>query len=120
MDEKVNKLGHEDLLLDEGSRKGGDAGGIHSLRSGSGRVCCIVENISRPNINAECDHEVDCLVESAAIPINYRSISLCVMGERGYDAEELLNLTDTCEHLPRRLNSRENYHIHLTKVVPGD
>ena len=38
VDEKVNKLDHKDLLLTEGSRNGGDAGGITSLRSGRGRV----------------------------------------------------------------------------------
>ena len=73
VDEKVNKLGDEDLLLLEGIRKGGDAGGIPSLCSSSCRVCRIVEDLSYPNFNAECAHEVVCLVDSAASPINYRS-----------------------------------------------
>ena len=34
MDEKVNNIFHKDLLLAEGRIKGGDAGGITSLRSG--------------------------------------------------------------------------------------
>ena len=119
VDEKVNKLGHEDLRLAEGSRKGGDAGGITSLRNGSGRVCRIVEDISHPNLNAECAHEVGCLVDSAASPINHRSRSFCITYMRFYDAEKLLNMTNICEHLPRRLKGREHYHNHLTAVVPG-
>ena len=47
MDEKVKKIGHKDLLLVEVSRKGGDACGINSLRSGSSRVCRLV------NLNTE-------------------------------------------------------------------
>ena len=78
VDEKVNKLGHEDLLLTEVSRKGGDAGGIPSLCSSIGRVCRLVEALSHPKINSECAHEVGCSVESAASPIDYRSRSFCV------------------------------------------
>ena len=102
--EKVNKLGHEDLTLAEGSRKGGDAGGITSLRSC--RFYRLVEAISRPKINAECSHEVGCLVDSAASPINYISHSFCITGERVYDAENIFNLMNICEHLPRCLNGR--------------
>ena len=83
-------------------------------------VCCLVEALSRPKINSEFAHEVGCLVDSATSPINYRSRSFCVTGEWGYDAEELLNLMDICEHLHRRLNNREHYHIHMTTVVPGE
>ena len=68
--EKVNKIGHEDLLLAEGRRKGGDTGGIPSLHRGSGRVFRIVEYFYRTKINAKCAHEVGCLVDSAASPIN--------------------------------------------------
>ena len=116
----MNNISHEDLLLAEGSRKGGDAGCIPSLRSVSGRVFRPVEYLSRPNLNAKCAHKVGCSVDSATSPINYRSRSFCVMGERGYDAEELLNLTDICEQLPRILNGREHYHSHLKTVVPGE
>ena len=42
------------------------------------------------------------------------------MGERGYDDEELINLTDICEQLPRRLNGRDNCHSHLPTVVLGE
>ena len=38
MDERVKRLGHEELILAEGSKKGGDAGGITYLCSVSGRV----------------------------------------------------------------------------------
>ena len=120
MDEKVKKIGHKDLLLVECSRKGGDACGITSLRSGSGRVCRLVEAFSCPKRNAECAHEVGCSVDSTASLINCRSRSFRVTGERGYDAEELLNLTDICDGLPRRLNGCEHYHSHLTTVVPGE
>ena len=119
MDEKVNKLGHEDLLLAEGIIKGGDNGDIPALRSSSGRVYHIVEALSRPNLNANYAHEVIFFVDSAAIPINYRSRIFCVTGERGYYAEELTNMTEICEHLPIRLNVRDNYHSHPTTVVPG-
>ena len=118
VDEKVNKLGNEDLLLAEGSRKGGDSGGIISLRIG--RVCRLIEALSRRKLNSECVHEVSCLLDSASSSINYRSSSFCVAGERGYDSEELLNLVNICKHLPRRLNGCENYHIHLETVVPGE
>ena len=43
------------------------------------------------------------LEKMLSIPINYISHSLCVAGERGYDDEEVLNLTNICEHLPRSL-----------------
>ena len=120
VDKKVNKLDHKDLLLAEGSREGGVAGGITSLCSGSGRLCRLIGALSRSNLNAECAHEISCLVDSAVSLINYRSRSFGVMGERGYDAEELLNLTNICENLPRRLNRREHYHSHLTTVFPGE
>ena len=87
VDEKFNKLVHDYLLLVEGRRKGGDAGGIPSLRSGSGRVCCLVKALSRPKLKAEFAHEVGCSVDISASPINYRSRSFCVTGEWGYDAE---------------------------------
>ena len=70
MDENVNKIGHEDPLLAEVSRKGGDAGGITSLLIGTGRVCCLVEALSRPKINSEWAHEVGCSADSAIRPIN--------------------------------------------------
>ena len=89
VDEKLNKLDHEDVLLVEGIRKGFDTGGIPSLCSGSGRVCRIVEALSYPKLKSKCAHEVICLVESAISSINYRSHSVCVAGERGYDAEKL-------------------------------
>ena len=54
MDEKVNKLDHEDLILAEGKIKRGDAYGIHSLRSS--KVCSIFEALYRTKINAECSH----------------------------------------------------------------
>ena len=119
VDEKANKLGHKDLLFVEGSRKEGDTGGIPSLRSSSNRVCHLVGALSRPNLNAECAHKVGCLVNSAARPIHSIYRSLCITGERGYDAEDLLNLTNICENLPRRLNGREHHHSHLTTVVTG-
>ena len=106
VDEKVNKLGHEDLLFSEGSIKGGDSGGIPSLLRGSGRILSLYEAISCPKLNAQCFHEVGFLVYSATSPINYRYCSFYVTGEWGYDAEELLNMTDIWEHLPRRLNDR--------------
>ena len=40
-------------------------------------------------------------------------------GWDNYDDEELLNMKDICEHLPWRLNKHENYHIHMTTIVPG-
>ena len=58
VDEKANKLGPEDLLIAKDNRKGVDAGGIPSLRSGSSRVCCLVEALYRPKLNVECSHEV--------------------------------------------------------------
>ena len=119
VDEKLNKLGHKDLLLAEVIRKGGDAGGRPSLCSGSNRVYLLVDDLSRPNLNSKCAHEVVFLVDSVISPINYRSRSFCVAGERGYDSEELLNLTNICENLPRRLNIQENYHSNMTTVVPG-
>ena len=87
VDEKVNNIGHENLLLTEGRIKGGDAGDITYLCSGSGMVFRLVEALSRPKLNAECAHEVGCSMDSAASPINYRSRSFCVTGEGGYDAE---------------------------------
>ena len=118
VEKKVNKLGHEDLLLAEGSKKGVDAGGITSLRSGSGRFFCIVEALFRPNINAKCAHEFGCSVDSATSPINYTSLGFCVTGERGCDAGGLLNLADICEHRPSLLNGCEHYLSHLIMVVP--
>ena len=59
-------------------------------------------------------------MDSAASSINYRSRSFCVAVERGYHAEELLNLTKIHETLPRHLNGHENYHSHLTMVVTGE
>ena len=109
VDEKVDKLFHKDLLLSEGSRKGGSAGGIPSLRIG--RVCRLIEGLSFPKLNAECAHEFGCSVYSAASPINYRSHIFCVTGERVYDAKRLINLTNIW-------NSHEHYHSHLTMVVP--
>ena len=103
---KVNKIDHEDLLIAEGSRKGGGAYGIPSLRSG--RACRLVEALSRPKLNTEWAHEVGCLVDSAASPINCRSRSFCIASERVYDAEKLLNLMNICAHLPIRLNGREH------------
>ena len=120
VDEKVNKIGHEYLIIAEGSRKGGDAGGIPSLRSYSGRVIRHVEALSYPKLNSGCAHKVGCLLDIAASPRNYRTHNFYVTGERGYDAEELPNLTEICEHLTRRLNGRENYHSHLTTVVLGE
>ena len=70
VDEKVNNLGHEDLLLAECSRKWGYVSGILSLRGGSGRVCRLFEDIYCTNINSECAHGVSCLVDSAASPMN--------------------------------------------------
>ena len=119
VDEKVNKIGPEGLILAGGIIKGGDTGGIPSLRSGISKVCRLVEDLSRPKIISECAHEVYCLAYSVASPINCRSCSFCVTGERVYDYEVLLNMTNICENLPRRLNSREHYHSHLTTVVPG-
>ena len=29
-------------------------------------------------------------------------------------------MKDICEHLPRRLNEHDYYHIHMTKIVPGE
>ena len=75
MDKKVKNLGHKDLLLAEGSREGGVAGGITSLCSGSGRLCRLIGALSRSNLNAECAHEISCLVDSAVSLINYRSRS---------------------------------------------
>ena len=120
VDENLNKLGHEDLLLTEGSRKGGDVGGIPSLHRDSCRVFRLVEYLTCPKTNAECAHEVGCSVDSATSPINYRSCSFCVTGERSYGSEELLNVTDICENLTRHLNGREHYHSDLTMFVPGE
>ena len=120
VDERVNTIGHKELLLAEGRIKGGYAGGITSIRSSSSMVSHIVESLSRPKLNTECAHEVGCLVESATIPINYISHSFCVAGERGYDAEELLNLKNICDNLPGLPNGREHYHIHLTTVIPRE
>ena len=80
----------------------------------------LVESLSSLKLNTECDQEVVCSVYSVSSPINYRSHSFCVMVERGYDDEELINLTDICEQLPRRLNGRDNCHSHLPTVVPGE
>ena len=59
-------------------------------------------------------------VNSAAGSINYIFHSFCVAGERGYDAEELHNMTNIHEPLPRLLNGHEHYNSHLTTVVPGE
>ena len=67
-----------------------------------------------------CAHKVVCSVDNVASYINYRSHSFCVAGERGYDAEELHNLKNVHEPLPRRLNGHEHYNSHLTTVVPGE
>ena len=84
--EKVYKLGHKDLLLAEGIIKGGDASGIPSLHID--RVCRLVEALSCSNLNAKCDYEFGCSVDSTTSPINYISCIFCVTGERFYDAEK--------------------------------
>ena len=59
-------------------------------------------------------------MESSGRPINYWYISLWITGEKGYDNEELPNLKDIYEQLPRRQNNLENYHSYLTTVLPGE
>ena len=59
-------------------------------------------------------------MDSADRSINYRSCSFYIAGERGYNAEELLNLTNIHEPIPIHLNGHEHYHSHLTIVVPRE
>ena len=75
-------ISSEDLLLVEGSIKGGDAGVIPSLSSRSSRFCRIVQAISLTKLKSECAHEVRCSVHSADSSINYISCSFFIVGER--------------------------------------